>query len=327
MSVSLDELNKELSKSKVRPAYLLAGGESLLRDAALATLRDAVLDPGSVDFNFERLAGDETTPAALADAVGTLPVMAARRLVFLIEPEQRRGSAKPLVEALASVVPELLKQDQTVLVVTATKPDRRSRWVKTFKDPAAVVLCEEPRGQREIVKFVKAEAERQGVLLGSGAAEALAEQVGGQLLVLRQEIAKVGLLAGEGVTVERTHVSESTRSVAEQPIWDLTDAIGDGRVSDAVTLLSRMLAAGAPPPALLGALASHFRRLTRLAHGDAPSGPPFVIRKMNAQSRRYSQARLVACLGNIAQTDTALKGASPLPQAMALERLVIWLAS
>ncbi len=327
MSVTLDELKQELAQGKLRPAYLLAGAEALLRDDALAALREAVLEPGSEDFNLDRLTGNETTPAIVEDAIGTLPVMAARRLVILNEPEPRRGSAKELLEALASMVAGLLEQEQTVLVVTAANVDRRSRWFKAFRDPAVVVACDEPRGQREIVKFVKAEAQRQDVPLGPGTAEALAEQVGGHLLVLRQELAKVALLAGEGETVTRTHVAESTRSVAEQPIWDLTDAIGEGRVADAVTLLSRMLAAGAAPPAVLGALASHFRKLTRLSHGETPAGPPFVVRKLGAQCRRYSPGRLVKCLANIAQTDTALKGAGALPEALALERLVIWLAS
>ena len=325
--MTLEELKQELAQGRLRPAYLLAGPESLLCDDALAALREAVLEPGSEDFNLDRLAGNETPPAILEDVIGTLPVMAAHRLVILNEPEPQRGSSKVLLEALASMVPGLLEQEQTVLVVTAAKVDRRSRWFKAFRDPAVVVACDEPRRQREIVEFVKAEAERQDVRLGPGTAEALAEQVGGHLLVLRQELAKVALLAGEGETITRTHVAESTRSVAEQPIWDLTDAIGDGRVADAVTLLNRMLAAGAAPPAVLGALASHFRKLTRLSHGQVPAGPPFVVRKMGVQCRRYSPDRLVACLANIAQTDTALKGAGALPEALALERLVIWLAS
>lgn len=327
MTLTLDELKKELAKGQLRPAYLLVGSESLLRDDATAVLRASILEPGSEDFNLDRLVGNETTPAALEDVVGTLPVMAARRLVILTEPEPRRGSSRVLVDALAALVPDLCDQEQTVLVVVAESVDRRSRWFKAFRDPAAVVSCAEPKGQREIVKFVKAEAERQGIPLASGTAEALAEQVGGQLLVLRQELAKVALLAGEGETVERTHVAQSTRSVADQPIWDLTDAIGDGRVADAVTLLARMLATGAAPPAVLGALASHFRKLTRIAHGQTPGGPPFAVRKLNAQCRRYSPDRLVTCMANIAQTDTALKGAGALPGSLALERLVIWLAS
>jgi DNA polymerase-3 subunit delta len=67
----------------VRPAYLVAGEEPLLRDDALAALRGAVLADAAVDFNLDRLDGDSVKPGVLTDAVRTLPVMAPRRLVIV----------------------------------------------------------------------------------------------------------------------------------------------------------------------------------------------------------------------------------------------------
>ena len=52
-------------------------------------------------------------------------------------------------------------------------------------------------------------------------------------------------------------------------------------------------------------------------------GPPFVVKKLESQARRYSQGRLVSCLRAIHETDTALKGAGSLRPEMALERLVL----
>jgi hypothetical protein len=96
--------------------------------------------------------------------------------------------------------------------------------------------------------------------------------------------------------------------VAEEPVWDLTDAIGDGRGADAVALLARLARGGAAPPLVLGALATHFRRLLRLRSGGNLGLPPFVRRKLEAQAQRYTESRLVACLGAIHETDIALKG-------------------
>jgi DNA polymerase III delta subunit len=77
---------------------------------------------------------------------------------------------------------------------------------------------------------------------------------------------------------------------------------------------------------VLGALASHFRRLVRVQGGGSLGVPPFVRQKLESQARRYSEARLVACLGAIHETDLALKGAGALAPQLALERLVIGLA-
>ena len=321
--MKLAELLHELAAGALRRAYLLAGDEPLLRDDSLAALRRAAL--GDVDPSFDLDRFDAATPAGvLGDALRTLPVLAARRLVILVEPQGRGGAERPLLDAVADWVGGSGECD-ALLVVAAEQPDRRARWVKAFGD--AVVVCEAPRGTREIAAFARAEAERQQLRLERGVAEALAERVGPQLLLLRQELAKLALLAGPGNALSRAHVEVGTALAAEQPVWDLTDAIGEGRSADALHALARLLAGGAPPPVVLGALVSHFRRLLRSAAGGAISGPPFVQRKLAEQARRYGAPRLRGALGALHETDLALKGAGALKPELALERVVIALAT
>jgi len=323
--VTQEELREELAAGLLRPAYLLVGEEPLLRDDALAALRAAVLADGPAEFNWDRLEGAETSPAALFDAVRILPVMASRRLVVLRDPEAGRAAQRGIPEALAEIAAELREGSQTVLVVLAARVDGRARWVKAFGAEARVD-CDPPRRGREVEAFARAEAKRQGVELEPGAAELLAERVGPQLLMLRQEIAKAALLAGAGETVSRAHVAVGAADVAEEPIWDLTDAIGEGRGADALAVLAKLMRSGAAPPLVLGALANHFRRLLRVRAGGQVAGAPFVRRKLESQARRYREQRLLACLQAIHQTDLALKGAGGLRPELALERLVMGLA-
>lgn len=326
--MKLSDLARELDAGTIRPCYLVAGAEPLLRDDAVARIRAIVLQDGPEDFNLQRLRGDETGPADLRDAVNALPMMSARRLVILTDPEQgRSANSKAMLESLVDLVPELAAQQETVLVVRAAKADRRARWVKAFVDPSARIDCDPPKNTRETTTFVTQEAARQGLTLASGSAERLAERIGPQLLMLRKELEKVSLLAGEGVKITRAHVDEATCDVAEQPIWDLTDAIGEGRSADALALLGRIQAGGAPAPVVLGTLASHFRKLARARSGAKVPGPPFVVRKLERQASRYTPRRLVTCLDAIHQTDTAIKGAGTLAPSMAIERLVLGLAT
>jgi DNA polymerase-3 subunit delta len=322
--MNLAELTRELSERGPRRAYLLAGAEALLRDDALAALRAAVLDGGDPAFGLDRLDGS-TTPGELVDALDTLPVLAPRRMVVLHEPEARRGSARALVDAVAEWVEAQREDDPAVLVVVASQTDRRARWVKAFGD--AVVACEAPTAVREIAAFVRDEAARQEVELERGVAEAIAERIGPQLLLVRSEIGKLALLAGPGEAVTRAHVGAGTAFSADEPIWDLTDAIGEGRTADALGVLTRLLGAGEPPPVLLGALVSHFRRLLRVASGAEIAGPPFVKKKLASQAKRYGAVRLRNALGALHETDLALKGAGALTPDLALERVVLALAS
>ncbi|MFB3066499.1 MAG: DNA polymerase III subunit delta, partial [Planctomycetota bacterium] len=156
-----EALTTELSSDHVRPAYLLAGEETLFRDDALYAIRGVVLSSGPEDFNFERLDADKTSPGRLSEAVRALPVMANRRLVVLQGADAR--GAKALTDALSDVVAEVSAQDQTVLVVTAARASRASRWVKSFRDPAAVVECEPPKGVRALLACIRKEAASQEV--------------------------------------------------------------------------------------------------------------------------------------------------------------------
>lgn len=324
--MTLDDLRTELEAGRVLSSYLVVGSEPLLRDDALEAIRVAVLAASSSDFDYERLDGGIVTGAALLDAVRTLPVLAPRRLVVLREPQLARTGASGLTDALFEALTAGAESRDSVLVVVAEKVDGRSRWVKAFGS-AAVVRCDPPQKARALSDFIAAEASRQGVRFDRAAIALLAERTGPQLLMLRQEIAKAALFAGPGEMVEVKHVAESTSDVAEEPIWDLTDAIGEGRCGDALALLGKLLHSGSAPPAVLGAFAGHFRKLTSVRSGGTVAGPPFAIRKLEGQSRRFTPGRLLSCLAAIHQTDLALKGAGGVAPELALERLVIALAS
>ena len=326
--MKLSELSKELEAQHFRPAYLLAGGEALLRDDALALLRSAIIGDQATDFNLERLDAS-SSPAALCDALRSLPIMADRRLVILREPGSRRGGARKLLEVLSEEVKLMRDREpiQCVLVVSASQVDRREAWVKAFAKPAAVVDCEAPRKTRELVGFVEAEARRQELVLEHGVAALLVERIGAQLLLLRQEITKAALLAGAGEPLRREHVLAATSDLAEESIWELTDAIGEGKRSAALRRLAGLLRDGEPAPLILGALANHFRKLLRSASGEALSGPPFVVKKISSQAQRFSPARLRRCLEAIHEADLVLKGKGSLSPEHALEHLVMGLAA
>jgi DNA polymerase-3 subunit delta len=322
--VTPEELYSELKLSQIRPAYLVVGEESLYREEAVAAIERAVFPDGPVDFDYERLDGSTANGVALLNAIGTLPVLAARRLIVLHDPESQRGKAKDLGEAIAESLEVVGAGNDAVLVVVAPKVDGRARWAKQLGAKASV-RCDPPKGVRAITAFVNAEAKRQSVSLGKGAAALLAERTGPHLMMLRHEIAKAALFAGPGEEVTSRHVAEATTDVAEEPIWDLTDAIGEGRIGDAMALLGKLQGAGGAPPAILGALANHFRKLLATRTGGKIGGAPFAVRKLESQSKRFSPGRLVSCMRAIHQTDLALKGAGGIPPEISLERLVIGL--
>lgn len=324
--MKVEALVAELGAGRIRPAYLVVGEEPLLRDTALASLESHVLAGAPRDFNFDRLETESASPARLEEAIATLPLMARQRLVVVRESE---GRGAGFDEAWGRSFEALLgggASASAVLVVVARKVDGRSRWVKSFREPAAVVECDAPDSDRELAAFLEREARRLGVDFSADAAARLCELVGPHLLLLRQEIEKLALVVGPGGRVDGRTVSLAVSNVSEESIWELTDAIGEGRKAASLETLARMSAQGEVPPVILGALASHFRRLVRAGHGEAVKGPPFVVRKLEQQARRFGPARLLASLRAIHRADVDLKGAGVLTPDRTLEQLVIQLS-
>ena len=325
--MKVGELSKELSGGKIRAVYVLAGEEALLRDEALALLRGAVLDGTADDFNHQRLDARREEPSTVREALEALPILAPRRLVELWLPPKGPGGMGELFEVLSDELPAYQAQSGSVLLIAAASIDKRYGWFKALdKASAAIIECDSPKKASGAVEFVRDEAKRQGVPFDRGAAERLVELVGPHLLLLRQEIAKACLLAGVGEKVTSGHIEAATTQSADQPIWDLTDAVGAGNTVEALEILAR-LREESVPPVLLGVLASHFRRLSRIREGGKVGGPPFVVKKLERQARRYSPARLRSSMQAIHETDIAIKGGSTLANDLAIERLVLALAS
>lgn len=321
------ELEKELTARGPRPAYLVAGEEPLLRQRALHALEAAVLGDVDRTFNFDVLDGESTSAAELRDAVLALPILAPRRLVWLRELGSGRAKARALVAALPGILTELDPGAPTVLVVTSAGLDRRQNWVKAFREPAAIVDCAPPRERRRVLEFLRDEARGLDVRLERGAAEALLDRVGPHLMMLRNELEKVVTLAAPETRLDASWVARGASDVAPEPMWDLTDAIGEGRSADALAVLGKLLRTGAPAPVVLGALAQHFRRLAKVRDGARVPGPPFVVRKLERQAGRYPPARLRGSLRAIHATDEVLKGSAGIGPEMALERLVLALSA
>ena len=74
---------------------------------------------------------------------------------------------------------------------------------------------------------------------------------------------------------------------------------------------------------ILGALASHFRKLARVRSGESIAGPPFVVRKLESQARRYGAGQLVRCLRALHEADEQLKGQGNISPSLALDHLLL----
>jgi len=339
--VSADGALAQIKSGTLAPVYVLYGPEHGLMRVWIEAIRAAAVDESFAAFNHERFAGRELeTPTKVIDACMQVPVMAKLRLVELDEPEvigKGRGPANPklldrLVEYIAA------PNSSTVLLVTSSGIDARSRLVTAAKKTGVVEKFEGLRRNDEAVSFVIAHAREQGVALEPAAANTLVERIGTSPSALASGLEQASLYAGVSVRVTAAHVAAVVTDAREAVVFDLTDAVGMGRHERAVAVARRIFADGdnetGEAMRLVGLLARQLR-LLMLAQGGgmraadvASRGgmPPFLAQKVVEQARQFSSARLHRAFAALVRLDGDLKGGSHVTQkapAIAIERWIL----
>ena len=319
-----------VEKGQIAPLYFVHGPERYLVEQLVAKLRAALVTGPMAAFNFRRVRVKETTGAEISAEARAVPMMAARRLLVVDEADKLPAAEWDALEGyLAAPAAE------STIVFTAEKFDlRRGAFSKANK--RGEVHTAEPLSEKSLPAFVRRRAAAREVALAPGADAAIAAAIGADAAAIDDAVERLGLFVGPGGTVGEEAVAEVVAAVRLRSVFDLVDAIGSRRRAEAVALLARLLAAREEPLRLLALLARHYRQLlaARIAARDgAGEGevasrlgvPPFVARKLLAQSGRFGGAELESAIARIAQTDFDLKS-SRRPADLVLEEAVVGLA-
>jgi DNA polymerase-3 subunit delta len=171
------------------------------------------------------------------------------------------------------------------------------------------------------------------------AAQMLVELVGPAMGVLDQELQKLKDYVGDRPAIDVPDVDGLTGRSRGANVFKILDAVGDGKPAAALTILSGLFEEGEAPLAVLGALGSQLRKLARaarmyqqgVAYDEALNRAgvatwPQARDAAKRQIRHLGKDRLNKLYDWLLETDSGLKGGSPLPDRLLLERLVVRLA-
>ena len=308
-------VRKQIASGSTDPLYLLQG-EDDVEKLALAHEFEALVDEGIRAFNAERIhAGDLASGerlAAAADAVvsaaRTLPMMAPRRIVLVIQAD---GLLVPKRESEAATraldqLEELFKRPEptTTLVLVAGSVDKRSRMYKLLAKQATLVECGGLETPADAERWVKNRVAAAGVDIEPAGARLLAERDGTDVKRLRNDVERLLLYALGQKRIELKDVREIVGPAVLQDDWAMANAIEAGDAASALRQLALMLDAGAPPEKILG-------QLGWLVRTKFPTQAP---------------AKLRESIDALFRTDMDLKRSAGEPRVL-LDRLVVELCT
>ena len=237
-----------------------------MEKSALAADFSALVDEGLRAFNVERIhAGDYTTGdklidgvAGIVDAVRTLPMMAPRRVVVVMQAETLLAPKRESEAATRAMeqIEALLKQpDPTAtLVLVATTIDKRSRIFKLLLKQATIVECGVLENLADAERWVQTRVAAAGAAIDPAATRLVAQRAGVDVKRLRADVERLLLYALGQKQITLEDVRAVTGPAALQDDWAMTNAIEGGQTGEALRQLALILDAGAPAEKVLGQL-------------------------------------------------------------------------
>jgi len=302
---------QQIKSGTTDPVYLLFG-EDDVEKAALAHDFEELVEDGLRAFNVERIhAGDWTSGdrltggvAGLVAAMRTLPMMAPRRVVVLLQadtvlmPKRESEAAARALEEFERLI--AAPPRETTLVIVTGSVDRRSRLFKLLAKQAVLVECGVLESAADAERWIRNRVAAAGAAIAPAGARLLAERCGPDVKRLRNDVERLLLYAMGQKTIELADVREIVGPAALQDDWAMTNAIEAGDGAAALRQLALMLDAGLPPEKVLG-------QLGWLVRSKFPQIAPGRLRKS---------------IEAVFRTDVDLKRTAGDPRVL-LERLVV----
>ncbi len=315
------------------PAYLVRGGDAVLRATALRELlRELVGDADAALMVEEHDAGEGDNASALVDAARTPAFLTERRVVVGREVGAYKATA---VGSLVAYLADPLVSTSLVLV-TGEGGRLSPKLTAAVKAVGRVVDAGVPPTKGGRSTWLADQVRGAPVRLDNAALQALDRHLGENLGRLSNLLDTLAAAYGTGARLGVEEVAPYLGEAGSVPPWELTDAIDGGEPAAALEALRRMTGAGERHPLqVMAILHGHVANMLRLdgagaadaaaaaqALGRDPKKSSFPAQKALEQGRRLGHDGVVAAIGLLAQADLDLRGAKGWPETLVLEVLV-----
>ena len=293
-------LRKQIAAGVTDPLYMLVGDDETEKAAVAAEFAEMV-DEGLRAFNVDRLFGAETDVDDLINAAAMLPMMAARRVVLVLEadkfliPKRESKAAEEAQQRLEQFIENPPEHATIVFVCGAL--DQRRRVVKLLMKKGQMVDCGTIADEADAERWVKVRAMKLGAPLDAGAVRALVQRTGLNIVRLRAGLERLALYGMGQSTITADDVRQAVSAAPEaQTEFGIAKAISRHDAADALHELHLALDAGWLPIIVMG--------------------------QLRVAAERMPAARLRRMMDAVLRTDLALKTSAGDPRAL-LERLVV----
>ena len=347
--------------------HILIGQDDYTIAQTLKKIKQGVGDEALLEANTTTLEAEGLTSERLRAECSAMPFMTEKRLIIVngllmrFHPKEKtatsvaspattlkRATAKgkedgfqPFAQAIKSLPPTTV----LVLIDTGIK-DRDIKDTKKLKEinplfreveSGAITQSTPLLAGTQLNMWIQVKTGDLGGSISPQAVTALNRLIAGNLWIMSNELAKLVLFAA-GRRIEEKDVNKLVANARESNIFNLIDAVFDGKSDVAENLLRELLESGESPSQILFMLARQMQLIVRLKDMKEHGRPKMEMQsrlglmqefqwmRTAAQADRFTFPRVKKIYGKLLETDLAIK-TGKLDGDTALSVLVAELAS
>ena len=321
--------------------YVFHGADEFSRSETLNSFKKRLGPPDMVDLNTTVLDKAGTSLAELRHACDTVPFLAEKRLVIVMnllarltpkEGRQLTESQKAYRRALCEYLPTLPETTRLVFVDEEDLPARHPVVKLAKEHERGYVKRFDPPTDDTLPAWIRKRVHKTGGEIEQEAAYHLGAVVGRNLRLLDQEITKLATYTNRERPITLQDVELLVPYAKEALIWDLVDAVGRREQRIATETLHTLLDADQHPLYLLTMIVRQFRLLIQVKDLESRGATqqeiiqtlhlhPFPAGKLHGQAANFTLDHLKDVYRHLLDTDVAIK-TGQIDAALALDLLV-----
>ncbi len=338
MELGVDRIASQLAGEPLRPAYLVAGPETLLVLEAADAVRAAARAQGIAEREVHDMEGRDADWDALAASIHAPSLFASRRLIEVRLPTGKPGNegSKLICEFCAE------PPSDVVLLVVANDWSRShaGKWNEAIGRVGHLCIAWQVK-PHELNGWIERRLRSRGVKATPDAVARLSQRIEGNLLAAAQEVDKLALLAqGEAASkpLDAEAMDALVADSARFDVFRLVDASLNGNAPQVSRMLAGLRAEGEAVPALMGMVVKELQTVATLARARNFAAECKNLRIWDAKQAVYKRAlgkhppeRWQRFLAEAGRVDRIAKGRARVGEESAdawlqLERLLLAMA-
>lgn len=347
-----DRFVADIKSRKLAPGYVFIGDEGFFRRKCREAILQHLVPEDVRELSLYDMDLAEVDLREVLDRARTPSLMAPFQVFFIRGVKNLYGRGKhdeefaaikeyfasPNPDAMLVFVADHIGIPADVRRMDMTDKDRYERIRETLGEYCQVLeLARVEEG--DAVSWAMQSASGEGVKLDPDAARELVDSLGGDMMMIANELEKLVLFVGEKKRIGLGDVETMVLAAKQRSFYELTDAISSRDRERALEVLDAILSSGDGEEAAIGhlyMLSRTFKQMLVIFERNVRDSralwqalwqgfrlPPFAAEDVIRQARRYKSRReLTTAIRKVARADLALRS-NAVSKRLVLENLVL----